>query len=114
MLFRFAAMAVLLFSFSAFAQPVSVTHDEEDVASPGVIRLHGVTTKDSVLLDGELVHAEGLARARYNLLVAPGTYILSIWLAGSDRICNSRVTVKPQEVVTARCLRNVTTDKAAD
>jgi hypothetical protein len=52
-----------------------------------------------------LLPAQGLARVHYNLLVAPGEYVVTIKLAGSLKECTSRVRVAAGETARPECVR---------
>lgn len=100
------ALTIILLSSSILAAEQSGIPDRKDFEQPGVIQLQGVGEKDEVRVDGELLPAKGLARVGYNLLVAPGEYVITVKLAASGQECVARVTVHPGERVRPNCLRS--------
>ena len=101
-----SALATILLAASLFAaERPNIVQDAEDFEQPGAILFRGVTEQDEVRIDGELLPAQGLARIQYNLLIAPGEYIVSIKLAGSQRECSSSVRVAAGETVRPMCVR---------
>jgi hypothetical protein len=81
---------------TAFAQDT-----DEDSRLPGTIRFEGVSESQTVLLDGERV-ASG-TRTVKELLIAPGTYVVTFVDSKELTACNTRVQVRENGVTTARC-----------
>ena len=107
-----SALATILLSASMFAAKPSIVHDAEDFEQPGVLQFAGITQEDEVRVDGELVPAKGLARTNYNLMVAPGEYVIAVKLAGAAKECISRVTVVAGSSVRPKCVRPVSSRMA--
>lgn len=90
----------------SFAQTPVPEFDEEQ--QPGVLRVAGIGDTDRVLLDGELIgDGRRLARFGSKLLVQPGDYTVTILRSDSGISCKSRVTIRENATVTARCSQPV-------
>jgi hypothetical protein len=100
-----SALATILMSASLFAAKPNIVHDAEDFDQPGIIQFRGITEYDEVRIDGELLPPQGLARMSYNLLIAPGEYVVAIKLASQGKECNFRLRVAPGETVRPACTR---------
>jgi hypothetical protein len=94
-----------LFSGCLFGQVSGLIQDQEDQEQAGTLQFRGITEADEVRIDGEVVNAKGLARSKYVLLLAPGTYEISVTARDSGKRCTSEVTVLPAEKITPACAR---------
>ena len=90
---------------TACVAAVGVVQDHEDFEQPAVIAFQGITERDEVRVDGELVPAKGLALAQGKLMIAPGEYVISMKLAGSGKECVSTIVVNEGDVATPTCSR---------
>lgn len=80
------------------------THDEE--RAPGVLRFTGLVKEDVVSIDGEKLSTSALMRTGFDLMIAPGTYNVSVKYADGGKTCTRRVSVQEYETVTPACSRN--------
>lgn len=87
------------------AQSVS---DEEDTRQPGTVLFAAIAKNDTVFLDGERV-GTGRSLDRYGreLLVAPGTYVVTVVSAGARNVCNTRILVRAREITVPQCRRGI-------
>ena len=89
---------VALLATAAFAQD----DGNEDTRLPGAIRFAPVGEAQAILLDGEKVGSG--SRAAKEILVAPGTYVVTIIDSRGRTACNTRVQVRENESVVASCV----------
>lgn len=104
-MFHTSALAVILLAAPVLAVNLTLVQDAEDSERPAVLQFPTVTERDEVRVDGELVPPKGLARANYNLLIAPGEYVVAVKFAGAAKECESRVRVLSGQVLTPNCER---------
>jgi hypothetical protein len=79
-------------------------HEEEDTRQPGTVLFAAIAKTDTVFLDGERV-GTGRSLDRYGreLLVAPGTYVVTVVSAGTTNVCNTRILVRAREITVPQC-----------
>lgn len=99
-----SALTTILLGASLFAAESNIVHDAEDYEQPAVIQFHGVTEQDEVRVDGELVPAKGLARMNYDLLIAPGEYVVAVRLSGATKDCVLRVKLTSGQNIRPKCI----------
>jgi hypothetical protein len=107
MLFKSMLLACVLAAVPALPETRGgeAIDSEEVEPQPGIIQFAGITSADLVSIDGEELPAEGLRRARYRLLIAPGIYTLKVRYAETGRTCTSRVVVAEERTVEPACGR---------
>lgn len=94
---------------STFAsESATVSRGNDTEAEPGLLRLNSFNESDVVRLDGEVIDAAGLRRAKFELLIAPGDYEVVIARADGHG-CTQRITVRSNSVAVPSCDRRVRT-----
>lgn len=105
--------AIALFLCACTSRDSARNPSVEEQKTTGIVRFSTIEPKDVVYLDGEEIIADGLARSRNELILAPGAYALRI-TTSEGKTCDSILVIKPGAIVVPNACGDTSRQKHKD